>query len=158
MLSRVKCAVFCVSLLLLPLIAFAADARGPIAGTYLIKSTRQNGKAVNLTISFRLFNHSTGDLKNASLMLADHMPALPSKTPPTPGVLPSQFNNYGAVSIPAIASHKELVINNAKFSIPALEYKQWQAGAHAVFVLTYVEKGSRVEVPVQLMEMHGGLL
>ena len=158
MLSRVKCAVFCASLLLLPLIAFAGSSRSPLGGIYSVKQTTEQGKTILVTISFRLFNRTDSEIKNATLMLADHQPVMPSKTPPTPGVMPPRFNNHGTVNLTAIGSREELVVKDAKFSVPALEYQQWKRGARPVFVVTYISKSGRVEAPIELVRMDGGAL
>ena len=156
--STMKCVGLRVLLMSLPMLAFAASPRSPLGGTYSVNHTSAEGKTVSVIISFRLFNNTAAEIKNATLMLADHQPAMPPRTPPAPGVIPPRFNNHGTVKIAAIGSHQELVIKDAKFSVPALEYQQWQRGAHPVFAVSYTDKGTRVEEPIELVRMDGGAL
>lgn len=152
MFPRMKWAVLYALLFSLSLLAWAANARSPLGGTYSINRSSAQGKTVTVTMSFRLVNISEADLKNATLMVADHQPGMLPSTPPEKGAVLPRYNNHGTVNLPVIPSRsREVVIKDATFTIPAIEFQQWKKGEHPVFVLTYQAEGRQVELPTDLV-------
>lgn len=152
-----KCATALLALAALCSFALAANHPGAFGGSYSIQNVSEQGQTVRVTMNFRLFNGTGADLKNASIILSDHQPALPPKGGVAPGAMaPGSFampvNNHGSAKIVAIRTHRDLELKNITFHVPAFEYAQWQRGAHPVFFLSYqAANGGQVQMPVQLV-------
>jgi hypothetical protein len=152
MLPKIKRSVLLVSLLSLPLLALAADTRSPLGGTYSIKQASAEGKTITVTMSFRLINVSDTDLRNATLTVADHQPAMLPLEPKEEHTALPRYNNHGSVNLPVIASRShEVVIKDAMFTVPAIEFEQWKKGERPVFMVSYQLGGKHVEAPARLV-------
>lgn len=145
----------CIALLLaifsLCMFVIAENSLMSFTGSYSIRNVVNQGKTMQVTMNFRLFNASNADIKNATIILSDHMPALPPKGGPAAAGPMMPVNNHGTAKIAIARTHRDLELKNITFNVPAFEYQQWQRGAHPVFVVSYLAANGRpMQMPVEL--------
>ena len=123
-------------------LALAATAWGDgreFSGFYRVSDVSVSGDTASLTLTRRLFNHSTADVSNATVMLRDWI--IPSRN----------FGTFPSVGVPAGRS----VQLSGTFQIPQREYQSWQQGRPPFLMIEYADvAGNKVRRPIEVVPDH----
>jgi hypothetical protein len=109
------------------------------SSSYRVSDVSVSGDTATLTMTLQLFNHSTADVSNATLVLRD-------------GIIPSR--NYGTISnVNVPAGHA--VQLSATFQVPQREYQSWQQGRQPFLMIEYADAaGNKVRRPIEIAPGH----
>jgi predicted RecA/RadA family phage recombinase len=109
------------------------------SGSYQVSDVSVSGDTASLTLSLRLFNHSTADVSNATVVLRDLI--IPSRN----------FGTFPNVNIPA----GQTVQLSGTFQVPQREYQSWQQGRKPFLMIEYADaSGNKVRRPIEVAPGH----
>jgi|SRR6267378_218899 len=110
------------------------------SGFYRTSDVSVSGETASLTLTVRLFNHSSMDVANATVVLRDWI--IPSRN----------YASFPNVNIPA----GKTVQLSGTFQVPQREYQSWQQGRQPTVIIEYMDiSGNKVR---RLIELARGLV
>ncbi|HKV64042.1 MAG TPA: hypothetical protein VJO16_19200 [Candidatus Acidoferrum sp.] len=120
-------------------LTLSGKARGngrDFSGSYQVSDVSVSGDTASLTLRLRLFNHSTADVSNATVVLRDWV--VPSRS----------YGSFPNVNIPT----GKTVELSGTFQVPQHEYQSWQRGRPPFLMLEYTDgAGSKVRRPIEVL-------
>jgi len=123
-------------------LALAGTAWGngrDFSGSYQVSGVTVSGDTASLTLTLRLFNHSTADISNATVVLRDM-------------IIPSR--NHGRISNVSVPAGQAVQLSGT-FQVPQREYQSWQRGKQPFLMIEYVDAaGNKVRRPIEIVPGH----
>jgi len=123
-------------------LALAGTAWGngrDFSGSYQVSDVSVSGDTASLTLTLRLFNHSSADISNATVVLRDMI--IPSRN----------YGTFSNVSVPA----GQAVQLSGTFQVPQREYQSWQQGRQPLLMIEFADAaGNKVRRPIEVAPGH----
>ena len=102
---------------------------------YRVSDVSLSGETASLTLTLRLFNHTTADVSNATVVLRDML--IPTRN----------FGTFPNVNVPA----GQTVHLTGTFQVPQREYQGWQQGRRPFLMIEYADAtGNNVRRPIEI--------
>jgi len=109
------------------------------SGSCRVSDVSVSGEAASLTLTLRLFNHSSADVSNATVVLRDVM--IPTR-------------NYGTISNVNVPAGRAVQFSGT-FQVPQREYQSWQQGRQPLLMIEYTDAvGNKVRRPIEIVPGH----